>query len=169
MAISGLCVRVIGGKYKEVQEMNNQLLVDKVVEYVRGCNTADIELMMSTLAEDVTAYFVDLPPVKGSMELAQGFKMVHDETKARWSVDHIIVSGQEVVIEWSQVWTPPGGSTEELSRGVDWFIFVNGQIAEIHQYYRARSLGTDQTYELQGFPYRDRNYPDLDDFDSYLP
>jgi hypothetical protein len=48
--------------------MNNQLLVDKVVQYIRGCNTGDIELMMSTFAEDVTAYFIDLPPVNITLD-----------------------------------------------------------------------------------------------------
>jgi hypothetical protein len=149
--------------------MNGQPLIDKVLEYIKGCNTADIELMRSTCADDVTAYFIDMPPVNGSVSLAQFWKMVHDVTKARWSVDHAIVAGQEVVIEWSQVWTPPGGITEEFSRGIDWFIFVNGQISEIHQYYRPRNLGPDQIYELQSFPYRDRDYPGRDDFDSHLP
>jgi SnoaL-like domain len=149
--------------------MNDQPLIDKVLEYIKGCNTADIGLIMSACADDVTAYFIDMSPINGSVSLAQFWKMVHDVTKARWSVDHAIVAGQEVVIEWSQVWTPPGGSTEEFSRGVDWFIFVNGQIGEIHQYYRPRNLGPDQLYELQGFPYRDRDYPVRDDFDSHLP
>jgi len=149
--------------------MNNHPLIDKVLKYFRGCNTGDVELMLSTFAEDVTAYSIDIPPVHGSENLAQHWKRVYDTIKARFTVDHAIVVGQEVVIEWSMSWTPPEGSTLDFTRGTEWYLFKNEKIAEIRQYHLNRYLGPDQIYELQGFPYLDRGYPGRDDFDSHLP
>ena len=144
-------------------------LVDTVLRYVKACNAGDLDLMISTFSTDVAAYFIDRPPIRGNMSLAQFWKTVHMATRARWTVDRAIAAGQEVVIEWSQRWMSPDTGEERLSRGIDWFFFVAGQIAEIHQYYRPERLAPDQTYELQGFPYRERGFPSWEDLDSRLP
>ena len=149
--------------------MNGQTLIDKVSKCFRGYNTGDVELMMSTFDEDVTAYFIALPPVHGSENLAQFWKRVYDTIKARWTVDHAIVAGQEVVLEWSMDWPPSEWSKVGFARGTEWYLFKNEKIAEIRHYGNIHSSGPDQILELRGFPYLDRGYPGRDDFDSHLP
>lgn len=41
--------------------------IDTIETYYQGCNTADIELMMSTFCDDVAHYFVDHTAVRGSV------------------------------------------------------------------------------------------------------
>jgi hypothetical protein len=113
------------------QITNEDRLREVLRQYIRGCNTGDAALLTSTFAEDVKAYFIELPPVQGRATLV---------------------------------------STPTFTRGVDWFLFRDGKISEIRQYYDVRNILTaDQRFELNGFPYKDRNYPGPDDLDSRLP
>ncbi len=73
---------------------------------------------------------------------------------AVWVVDHGIVSGDEVVIEWSMFWTPAGEARRVVTRGAEWFVLRDGRIAEIRSYYR-QEWGDA---ELDGFPYGERGY-----------
>ncbi len=143
--------------------------IDTVVRYFKGCNTADIDLMVSCFTDDVEAYFIDVSPIVGSHSLAKFWCQLHEATGARWTVDRGIAQGNEAVIEWSMLWTPSEATSEELSRGTDWFIFENSRISEIRQYYHARNLKPGQNFELLGFPYTERGYPLRENIDSRLP
>jgi hypothetical protein len=114
--------------------MSKNPFVDSVYRYIRGCNTGDRELLVSTFTEDIRAYFLHRPPVQGRKNLAKFWLGFHHATNARWTVDHTIVQGNEVAVEWSMLWTPAAASREEFARGTDWFVFENGRIAEIRQY-----------------------------------
>ena len=70
-------------------------------------------------------------------------------------VDHIIASGDEVVNEWSCLWTPPGSRLRLMARGTEWYVMRDGRIAEIRAYFIADS-GADA--ELTTFPYAQRGY-----------
>ena len=144
-------------------------LLDTVVRYFKGCNTADLDLMVSCFTDNVEAYFIDVSPIVGSHDLAKFLCRLHEEIGARFTVDRGIAQGNEAVIEWSVLWTPSNAPKEELSRGTDWFTFENGRIAEIRQYYHARNLKPGQNHELLGFPYAERGYPLRENLDSRLP
>jgi hypothetical protein len=149
--------------------MSKDRLLETLLRYFRGCNNGDFELFKTAVAEDVTSYFVDTPPIHGRENLTQFFKMLYDMMKVRWTIDRTLIGEQEVVVEWSMLWTPPCAIEEEIDRGVDWLIFQDDLIAKVYQYYRPRNLPSDQPYKFQGFPYHDRNHPSRDDFASRIP
>ena len=129
-----------------------------ILRYYEGCNLADAELMKSTFTDDVVHYYVDHTPVAGRDGLANYWAKVVPRTKANWSLDHSIVAGDEAVIEWSMTWTPPGGDTQELLRGTEWYLFREGKIAEIRSYHNNHHLSDPANFELRGFPYAERGY-----------
>jgi hypothetical protein len=149
--------------------MTKENMLDAVARYFRACNTLDFELFKSAIAEDVTSYFNCLPPIHGRENFFQHFKMMHDMTKERFTIDRAVVGEEEVVLEWSMLWTPPGANEEIIDRGIDWLMFQNGLIIEARSYLRSLNDPFDQPCELIEFPYRERNYPCRDDFDSRLP
>jgi hypothetical protein len=147
----------------------NDPKVERILDYYRGCNSGDIDLMISAFTEDISSFFIDMPPIHGSANLAQFFKMVHEASSARWTLDYTIVTDDDVVAEWSLLFTSPETNIEEFTRGIEVFKFFNDKISEIRQYYRPRYLTQDQIYELQGFPYAERGYPCREDFENRLP
>jgi hypothetical protein len=72
----------------------------------------------------------------------------------RWTVDHIVASGDEAVIEWTLFWLPGGQAERVATRGAEWFVLRDGRIAEIRSYYHQQP----QTTELDDFPYAQRGY-----------
>jgi hypothetical protein len=149
--------------------MNTHPFIDTIIRYFKGCNTANVDLMVSCFADDVEAYFIDVEPIIGSHRLAKFWCRLHEGMGARWTIDRAVAQGNDAVVEWSMLWTPPETAKEELSRGTDWFIFENGLITEIRQYHHARGLKPGQNFELLGFPYAKRGYPLEENLDSRLP
>jgi ketosteroid isomerase-like protein len=144
--------------------------VDVLRRYIRGCNTGDLELMMSTFAADIVVYFIEQPPVRGREAVAKFWKDYHETNHARWTVDHVVVQGNEAVMEWSSFDASADQRGEAFQRGVDWFVFDGNRIAEIRQYYDVRGyLPAEAAYELKGFPYRERGYPLPENLDARLP
>lgn len=139
-------------------------------QYIRGCNTGDTTLLMSTFTEDIAVYFLDNPPVKGRQAVAKLWSDYHNATHTRWTIDRMVVQGDEAVFEWSSLGELPGGAGQLFTRGVDWYVFRDGRIAEIRQYYDVRNPSPpDKPYEQQGFPYKERGYPVREDIDARLP
>lgn len=137
--------------------------------YIRGCNSGDAAMVRSTLAEDVVVYFLNLPPIAGRDAVASAWKQYHDATHSRWTIDAVVIDGPEAVMEWSALRELAPGSLR-LDRGIDWYVFKDGLIAEIRQYYDPRGLlAADRTYEQMGFPYGERGYPTAATLDSQLP
>jgi hypothetical protein len=149
--------------------MNKEKMLDAVARYFRACNTCDFDLFKSAIAEDVTSYFTNLPPIHGRENFFQFFKMLYDMTNERFTIDRTVIGEQEVVLEWSMLWTPPGASEEIIDHGIDWLMFQNDLIVEARSYGRSANDPPDQPCELKEFSYQDRNYPCRDDFDSRLP
>jgi ketosteroid isomerase-like protein len=109
--------------------------IDTIQEYYRGCNTGDIELMMSTFCDDIVHYFVDHTAVRGAAALANYWFKVGPTTQANWQLDHAVVQEPEAVIEWSMRWVPAATGKPELLRGSEWYLFADGRIAEIRSYH----------------------------------
>jgi len=135
-------------------------LVEVVHRYIRGCNAGDVDLLASCFAPDIRVYFLHEPPVEGRDVYARYRCEVEAATRARFTVDRVLATGSEAVLEWTMLWTPPTANKAVLMRGIDWFSFVQEQIVEIRQYYDVRGrVSDDQPYELRGFPYAQRGYP----------
>ncbi|MET9970236.1 nuclear transport factor 2 family protein [Streptomyces sp. NPDC006356] len=128
--------------------------------YYDGCSTGDVDLMRTTLSEDVVHFFLapnpGSAPVRGGEHLARYWRKVHRLIDAVWVVDHILDSDDEAVIEWTMFWTPQGSDHRVATRGAEWFTFASdGRITEIRSYYQQREA---QATELHGFPYAERGY-----------
>lgn len=142
--------------------MNANPLVEVVHRYVRGCNAGDLALLESCFVPDIRVYFLHHPPVEGRAAVALYWREFQAATQAFWTVDHVLVGDEEIVVEWTVRWTPPGAAAPTLMRGTDWFVFEHGQFAEVRQYYDVRGLVPDtQPFELQGFDYPARGYPSV--------
>ena len=149
---------------------DKQLVAELLRDYIRGCNTGDVGLLKTTLADDAKVYFLHMPPVFGKHEVAQVWQEFNKETNSRWTIDRLVIDGSEAVMEWSALRFLDGSGQPKLDRGIDWFVLSNGRISEIRQYYDSRDLlAADEPYEQNGFPYRERGYPQKGDFDSMAP
>ncbi|MFD5007386.1 nuclear transport factor 2 family protein [Streptomyces mutabilis] len=131
-----------------------------ISRYYDGCSTGDVDLMRTTLADDVVHFFLapnpGSAPVRGGEHLARYWRKVHGMIDAVWIVDHILDGDAEAVIEWTMFWSPSGTGRRVATRGAEWFTFgEDGRITEIRSYYRQE---TDRDTELDGFPYADRGY-----------
>jgi ketosteroid isomerase-like protein len=64
--------------------------IEVVRKYYDGCNSGDIDEMMSTFAPDVTHYFLpsELAPIRGAEALAKNWKWWKDKLD---SVFHMII------------------------------------------------------------------------------
>jgi hypothetical protein len=154
-----------------------------VRRYFDGCNSGDLDLLLSTLTPDVVHYFLppQFPPIKGAEHLAKYWRKYKAVLNPIWSIrrlrsvhdgflsfgvryqterthiliDHIIAQGIEVVSEWSCIWTPRGTETRLMSRGSEWYVMRDARIAEVRAYFMADEL---RNTELAGFSYGGRGY-----------
>lgn len=133
--------------------------LETIIRYYDGCSTGDVELMRSTLHDDVVHYFLAPNPgstaVRGAAHLARYWRKVQAMIDACWVVDHCLAGESEAVIEWTMFWHPAGVPGRVATRGAEWFTFAaDGRIIEIRSYYRQ----DPSTTELDGFPYAPRGY-----------
>lgn len=135
--------------------------IDQIKRYYDGCNTADVDLMMSTFTDDVVHYFVDHTKVEGASGLANYWAKVAPKTQANWHLDHAIVQDDEAVIEWSMKWQPFVTKTPEILRGSEWYVFVGDKIAEIRSYHNNYYLAQPKNRDLWDFDYEARGYRQL--------
>jgi len=139
--------------------MNEQekLNLEVVRKYFDGCNSGDIEVLLSTLTEDVRHYFLppSFPPIFNSSHLANYWHKYKLVLNPVWAIDRLIASGDEVVNEWSCLWTPPDTSSRVMTRGTEWYVMRDGRIAEVRAYFIADS---EANSELSSFPYKARGY-----------
>ena len=131
---------------------------DIIQHYYQGCNTADIDLMMSVFDADIVHYFVDHSAVRGAEGLANYWAKVGPKTRANWTLDHIIIQEPEAVIEWSMSWLPPQAEEEEILRGTEWYLFHGNKIREIRSYHNNFYLQNPANRELHDYDYKGRGY-----------
>ena len=132
--------------------------IDLINTYSAGCNTYDVDLMMSTFTDDVVHYFVDHSAVRGARELANYWSKVAPKTQANWVLDHALVQEPEAVIEWSMSWVPAQTGEVQLLRGSEWYVFEADKIAEIRSYHNNYYLHSPANAELHDFDYAGRGY-----------
>jgi ketosteroid isomerase-like protein len=131
--------------------------IEVVRKYFDGCNSGDLDVLLSTLARDVVHYFLParFPPIKGADHLARYWRKFKTTLNPVWSIDRIIAQGDEVVSEWSCIWTPTGTQKRLMLRGSEWYVMRNARIAEVRAYFIHDDAGDTG---LTGFPYGERRY-----------
>lgn len=135
-----------------------KLLEARVRTYFEGCNEGDHEKMARVFAPSVVHYFPPgmFGPRVGSRAIADLWRDMIRAAGSRWTIDRLVASDEEVVIEWTH-FQPRSGSR---IRGAEWYEFDNaGLITVIKAYYaspRDRSLPAN---ELDGYPYLELGYP----------
>lgn len=137
---------------------NESANISAVLKYFHdGCNSGDLDILLSTLDSEVVHYFLPprFPPIRGAEHLAKywrKFKILLDPV---WRIDCIMGRGDEVVSEWSCLWTPQGTTQRVVMRGTEWYVMREGRIAEVRAYF----LYDDAAHtQLTGFPYAERDY-----------
>jgi ketosteroid isomerase-like protein len=129
-----------------------------ISRYYDACSRGDAEGIVETTTEDVVHFFLapnaGSRPVGGNEHLGRYWRKVQKRIDGRWTVDHIVASGEEAVIEWTLFWLPGGASERVATRGAEWFVLRDGLIAEIRSYYHQQP----ESSELDGFPYAQRGY-----------
>jgi len=137
----------------ELEKIN----LEAVRKYFDGCNSGDVEVLLSTLTEDVRHYFLppSFPPISSASHLANYWRKYKQVFDPIWAIDRLVASGDEVVNEWSCLWSPPRTSRRVMTRGTEWYVMRNGRIAEVRAYFIADS---ETNSELGSFPYGARGY-----------
>jgi ketosteroid isomerase-like protein len=131
--------------------------IETVRRYFDGCSSGELEMLLSTLAADVVHYFLPslFAPISGAERLARHWRKFKELLDPVWHIDQIVAHDDQVVTEWSCIWTPKGTSRRVMMRGSEWYVMRDGKIAEIRAYL---AHDDERDTELTGFPYRDRGY-----------
>ena len=131
--------------------------IEMVRKYFDGCNAGDRDAIKSTITYDVAHYFLppNLRPIWGTDQLADHLCEIKRKIDPHWAVDRILARGDEVVAEWSCLWTPAGTTKRLMQRGCEWFGMRGNRIAEIRAYFMHDEHADT---ELTGFPYGMRGY-----------
>lgn len=135
--------------------------IDVVMKYFDGCNSGDVGDLLSTLDPDVAHYFLPptFPPIHGAEQLADYWRKYKDRLDPVWAIDHIIARGDEVVSEWSCIWTRRETGRRLMARGSEWYVMRDARILEVRAYFMT---DPQSSVELATFPYAQRGYLQLD-------
>ena len=142
----------------EQQSPRQRLLESRVRTYFDGCNEGSHSKMASVFAPSIAHYFPPgmFGPRVGSHAIAALWRDMIRSAGSRWTIDRMISSDTEVVVEWTH-FQPATGT---YVRGAEWYEFdEDGLITVIKAYYaspRDRSLAAN---ELDGYPYAELGYP----------
>ncbi|MBK9092812.1 MAG: nuclear transport factor 2 family protein [Anaerolineae bacterium] len=131
--------------------------ISVVLKYFDGCNSGDLDELLSTLDPEVIHYFLPerFKPIQGAQHLAKYWRKFKVLLNPTWKIDHIIAQGNEVVSEWSCLWTPEGTDLRLLMRGSEWYAMREDRISEVRAYF---GYSDTSNTELAGFPYGVRGY-----------
>lgn len=128
-----------------------------VLRYFDACNTGDLADLVSTLDPEVVHYFLPerFKPIQGAEHLAKYWRKFKLRLNPIWKIDHLIAQDDEVVSEWSCLWTPEGTESRLMMRGSEWYRMRAEKVAEVRAYF---SYSDQSDTELTGFPYGSRGY-----------
>lgn len=115
-------------------ETNNIAVVLKY--FHEGCNSGDLDILLSTLDPDVVHYFLPerFPPIRGAEHLAKYWRKFKRHLDPVWQIDRIIGRDDEVISEWSCLWTPEGTTRRVMMRGTEWYVMRENRIAEVRSW-----------------------------------
>ena len=133
-----------------------------VRRYFDGCDLGDAEMIRQTLHDDVVHFWLDerREPIRGADHLARFWAKMKTSVGAHWSIDHLVSSSDEVVLEWTVYWTHPTSGRRLVNRGTDWYVMRAERIAEVRAYFHfpIDPAEIDRDSELRAFPYGERGY-----------
>jgi ketosteroid isomerase-like protein len=138
-------------------EGNEARNIATVRRYFEGCQSGDLEILLSTLTDDVVHYFLprEHGPIRGAEHLARHWRKFKQVLDPVWNIDRIVAQDDLVVTEWSCIWTPKLTDRRIMMRGSEWYVMRDSLIAEIRAYFLH---DTTADTELTGFPYPERGY-----------
>jgi ketosteroid isomerase-like protein len=127
--------------------------------YFDACNAGDRAALVACFTPDAVHYFPPgLPeiPWRGADTIASKWVWCVEHLGSQWTIDKVLVSGLEAVIEWTH-WKRKLGTAQ---RGDEWYVFDerSGLIKEIRAYYAAPAVKDVPMGELVGFDYEGRGY-----------
>lgn len=127
-----------------------------VRRYFEGCQGGDLEVLLSTLDEQVVHYFLParFAPIRGAQHLARHWCKFKRLLDPQWGIDRIIAQGDDVVSEWRCQWQPQGRTQRVMMRGSEWYTMRAGLILEIRAYFLHDEEADTQ---LTGYPYAPLN------------
>ena len=137
--------------------------------YFDACNAGDHAALLACFTPDAVHYFPPgLPgvPWRGAEAIAARWVWCVQHLGSQWTIEKVLVSGDEAVIEWTH-WKRNAGTAQ---RGDEWYVFdaATALIREIRAYYAAPAVKEAQDLpvaanglrmgELVDFDYAGRGY-----------
>ena len=131
--------------------------ISVVLKYFDGCNSGEVNDLLSTLHPEVVHYFLpqQFKPIRGAEHLAKYWRKFKLLLNPTWRIDHILAQDHEVVSEWSCLWTPEGTNLRRMMRGSEWYVMRDETISEVRAYF---GYSDQSDTVLTGFPYDSRGY-----------
>jgi ketosteroid isomerase-like protein len=131
--------------------------IQTVRRYFDACNSGNLDDFATTLATDVVHYFLPerFAPIRGAEHLARFWRKFKQVSNTVWAIDQIIGQHDNVVSEWSLIWSPRGTTRRLMMRGTEWYVVRAGRIAEVRAYF---AYDEERDAELPAFPYEERRY-----------
>lgn len=127
--------------------------------YFAACNAGHHATLVSCFTPDAVHYFPPgLPdiPWRGAHTSAAKWVWCLENLGSQWTIEKVLVSGDEVVVEWTH-WKRKSGSAQ---RGDEWYVFdaASGLIQEIRAYCAAPAVKDVPMGEWLDFDYARRGY-----------
>jgi ketosteroid isomerase-like protein len=139
--------------------------LERVRAYYRDLNTGDKEKVARHFHPDANHFYTRLGPHRGAESIAGTSELGVTHLDASWHLEHGIELGDEVVIEWTMLWTDPRrGNERRIDRGTEWFVVRDGLIAEVRAYHH--SDAKNRQGNLLGFDHEGRGHTTLDRWDE---
>src|SRR5262249_13401142 len=128
-----------------------------VRKYFDGCNSGDPDALLSALAPDRVHSFLPakVPTIRREENIARYWRRHRQSVNPLWAIDHITAQVDEVVSEWSCIWTNPSTRKRLMARGSEWYLMRDARILELRAYF---TVNPDSSVELATFPYAERGY-----------
>jgi ketosteroid isomerase-like protein len=139
--------------------------LERVRAYYRDLNTGDPDTVARHFHPDANHYYTRLGPNRTGREIGETTELGVKHLDGSWHIEHAIEQGDEVVIEWTMLWTDPRhDGARRLDRGTEWFIVRDGLIAEVRAYHH--SDAKNRQGDLLGFDHARRGYTTMERWDE---
>jgi len=125
---------------------------DRVRAYYEDLNSGDADRVARHFTDDAVHYYTRREPHVGARAIADNAVLAVEQLHAVWTCEHLVETGDEVVIEWTMAFDHPRTGERLLDRGAEFLAMRDGLICEIRAYYAER--GGD----LRGFDHVARGH-----------